>query len=48
MGIAGGAIMPLVYGWLARVSNNQIAYLLLIPCYLFNLYYCLRGRKGRA
>lgn len=45
MGIAGGAILPLVYSWLARISNNQIAYLLLIPCYLFNLYYCIRGRK---
>jgi FHS family L-fucose permease-like MFS transporter len=42
MGVAGGAIMPLVYGWLARSTNNQIAYLLLLPCYLFNLYYCLR------
>ena len=46
MGVAGGAIMPLVYGWLARSTNNQIAYLLLIPCYLFNLYYCLRGAKN--
>lgn len=45
MGIAGGAIMPLIYGWLARSSNNQIAYLILIPCYLFNLYYSIRGRK---
>jgi len=26
MGIAGGAIMPLVYGWVARSSNNQMAY----------------------
>lgn len=45
MGIAGGAIMPLIYGWIARSSNNQIAYLILIPCYLFNLYYSIRGRK---
>jgi FHS family L-fucose permease-like MFS transporter len=48
MGIAGGAILPLVYGWCARISNNQIAYVLLIPCYLFNLYYCLRGLKSKA
>jgi FHS family L-fucose permease-like MFS transporter len=46
MGVAGGAIMPLVYGWLARSTNNQIAYLLLVPCYLFNLYYCLRGSEA--
>lgn len=45
MGILGGALLPLVYGWLAKVSNNQIAYVLLIPCYLFNLYYCFWGRK---
>jgi len=48
MGIAGGAILPLVYGWLASISNNQVAYLLLIPCYLFNLYYGLRGRKNKV
>ena len=45
MGIAGGAILPLVYGWLARSANNQIAYILLIPCYLFNLGYALKGLK---
>lgn len=45
MGIAGGAIMPLVYGWAARSSNNQSAYWLLIPCYLFTLYYYFIGKK---
>ena len=45
MGIAGGAIMPLVYGWVARGSNNQSAYWLLIPCYLFTLYYYFIGKK---
>jgi FHS family L-fucose permease-like MFS transporter len=39
MGIAGGAILPLVYSWFSHLSNNQTAYLLLIPCYLFNVYY---------
>ncbi|GAB3795440.1 sugar MFS transporter [Spirosoma humi] len=39
MGIAGGAILPLVYGWLAQLTNNQLAYLLLVPCYLYNIYY---------
>lgn len=47
MGIAGGAILPLVYGWLAHAFNNQLAYLLLLPCYLFNLYYCIRGKKAK-
>ena len=45
MGIAGGAIMPLVYGWVARSSSNQMAYWLLIPCYLFTLYYYFIGKK---
>jgi len=45
MGIAGGAILPLVYGWLARSTNNQLAYMLLIPCYLFNLYYSIIGKR---
>lgn len=46
MGVAGGAIMPLVYGVLAKYTNNQYAYIILIPCYLFNLYYSLRGRRS--
>nr|WP_121270300.1 sugar MFS transporter [Pedobacter schmidteae] len=46
MGVAGGAIMPLVYGAVARHTNNQYAYLILIPCYLFTLYYSLKGQKA--
>lgn len=45
MGVAGGAVMPLIYGALAKYINNQYAYLILIPCYLFNLYYSLKGTK---
>jgi len=45
MGIAGGAIMPLVYGWVAKAGNNQSAYWLLIPCYLFTLYYYFLGKR---
>ncbi|MBS1606279.1 MAG: glucose/galactose MFS transporter [Bacteroidetes bacterium] len=45
MGIAGGAIMPLLYSWLAKSTNNQSAYCLLIPCYLFTLYYYFLGKR---
>lgn len=45
MGIAGGAIMPLLYGWVARGSNNQVAYWVLIPCYIFNMFYWRIGKK---
>lgn len=48
MGIAGGAIMPLVYVWVSNYSNNRLAYFILIPCYLFNLYYGLRGIRETA
>lgn len=43
MGIAGGAIMPLVYAWISNYTDNRFAYIILIPCYLFNLYFGLNG-----
>ncbi|SVB45531.1 uncharacterized protein METZ01_LOCUS198385 [marine metagenome] len=46
MGIAGGAILPVIYGALAEVSHDpQSAYLIMIPCYLFILFYALKGHK---
>jgi MFS transporter, FHS family, L-fucose permease len=48
MGIAGGAIMPLIWGYLSDVWTSQQAYLLAIPCYLFIIYYALAGHKLRT
>jgi len=46
MAIAGGAIIPLVFGKVAQVSENmQQAYLLGIICYLVILFYALKGHK---
>ncbi|MDR1459445.1 MAG: sugar MFS transporter [Bacteroidales bacterium] len=45
MAIAGGAILPLVYGYLAEISNRQNAYCILIPLYLYILYFSLVGYK---
>ena len=45
MAIAGGAIMPLVWGKLADNYNSQFAYWVLIPCYLFILYFANKGYK---
>jgi glucose/galactose transporter len=41
MAIAGGALLPQVYGQLSEVASigPKMAYLLLIPCYLFVLLY---------
>lgn len=47
MGIAGGALLPLLYGWLADRFNPQQAYWIMIPCYLFILYYAASGYKLR-
>ncbi len=43
MGIAGGAIMPLLYGWAATVLDNRLAYLIVAPCYLYNLWFWYEG-----
>jgi glucose/galactose transporter len=47
MGIAGGALLPLLYGYLAdseSVGATQ-AYWIMVPCYLFILFYAVRGHK---
>jgi MFS transporter, FHS family, L-fucose permease len=48
MGIAGGAILPLVYGALSDAINSQQAYWIMVPCYLFILYYAMAGHKVRS
>ncbi|HEY6976450.1 MAG TPA: sugar MFS transporter [Chitinophagaceae bacterium] len=47
MGLCGNAIMPLVYGWLADLYNVRIAYLVLLPCYLYLVFYAFYGHKIR-
>ncbi|REA59694.1 glucose/galactose MFS transporter [Dyadobacter luteus] len=48
MGISGGAIMPLVYGGIAdSIGSTQNAYWLMLPLYLFILYFGLIGHKKR-
>ena len=47
MGIAGGAIIPLAYGALADSWGAQTAYWILVPCYLFILYFSISGHKVR-
>lgn len=43
MGIAGGAILPLVYGMFSEQLGAQMAYWVLVPCYVFILFYALKG-----
>lgn len=47
MGIAGGAIIPLIYGSLVDRFSAQQAYWILVPCYAFILFYATIGHKFR-
>lgn len=48
MGIIGGAILPPLYGKLGELLHNkQLAYGIMIPCYLYILYFTLKGYKIR-
>lgn len=45
MAIAGGAIMPLIYGTIADAVNPHIAYALLFVCYAYILFFATIGCK---
>jgi len=45
MAIAGGAILPLVWGKLADVYSSQQAYWVMVPLYLFIYFYAVKGHK---
>jgi FHS family L-fucose permease-like MFS transporter len=46
MGIAGGAVIPLLFGYLKATIDFQLVFLvLMLPCYLFILYYATSGYK---
>jgi glucose/galactose transporter len=47
MAISGAAVIPLIYGWFADKSTPHTAYLIVIPIYLFVLYYATYGHKVR-
>jgi FHS family L-fucose permease-like MFS transporter len=48
MGIAGGALIPLLYGRLSDIFSPQKAYWILVPCYLFIWYYAAFGHKIKS
>jgi fucose permease len=45
MAIAGGAVLPLLYGKLAVIFSTQAAYLICVPAYLIIMYYAFIGHK---
>src|SRR5690606_11427956 len=46
MGIAGGAVIPLLYGQVSHSIGPHQAYWIALPCYLFILYYAIAGHKA--
>ena len=45
MGIAGGAFGPMFWGLLSGLSSLQMGYSVMLPCYLFILFYAVKGHK---
>jgi FHS family L-fucose permease-like MFS transporter len=48
MGIIGGALLPLLFGYVADVWCYQNAYLVCLPSYLFIFYFAISGNKIRT
>ncbi|MBW8900496.1 MAG: sugar MFS transporter [Massilia sp.] len=48
MGIAGGALLPMLYGALSDRAGAQAAYWVLLPCYAWILFYAVKGHALRA
>ncbi len=47
MGIAGGAIIPKIFAGLKETYNFQVVFCaLMIPCYIYILYYSIKGYKA--
>lgn len=45
MGISGGALLPLLHGYLTDTVSPKMAYALLLPLFGYILYYAISGHK---
>ena len=45
MGLCGSAIVPIFYGYFADRYGTHLAYLVLIPCYVFLIFYAYYGYR---
>ena len=45
MGLCGNAIFPLAYGYLAEAFGMRTGYWILVPCFLYLLFFALHGYK---
>jgi FHS family L-fucose permease-like MFS transporter len=47
MGLCGNAILPLTYGYFADIVGVKTAYWILIPCYVYLVFYATYGHRLR-
>lgn len=45
MALCGNAVLPLVYGQLADITSLRTAYWVLIPCFIYLVYYAISGYR---
>lgn len=48
MGLSGNALVPLCYGYLADVYDTRTGYVVLIPCFLYLIFYSVYGHKIKS
>jgi FHS family L-fucose permease-like MFS transporter len=48
MGLCGNAILPLLYGYVGDVFDLRHAYWVLLPCYMYLVFYAFYGHKVRT
>ncbi len=48
MGLCGNAVLPLVYGYFADTAGLRNAYWVLFPCYVYLVFYAVKGHKLRS
>ncbi|MCD2517350.1 sugar MFS transporter [Massilia sp. G4R7] len=47
MGVAGGALLPMLYGHFSDAAHPQTAYAVMLPCYALILFYAVKGHALR-
>lgn len=48
MGLCGNALTPLLYGYFADRLDVRTAYIILLPCYLYLIYYAVHGYRVKS
>lgn len=47
MGLSGNAVLPMLYGYYADAFDERLAYWVLMPCYIYIMFYAVYGFKIR-